>query len=87
MTKLFKPSHAPLLVALVGASLASGPAFCDASSNAAAPEKRAMPMNEPMPTKMAKPGMKTGDVKRSAEKQRQRLKPMLKKEEKSMSVR
>lgn len=84
MAKFFKPSHAPLLVALVGASLASEHALSDAP-NAAAPENREMPMNEPMPTKMAKPGMKTGDVKKSAEKKRQRMKPMLEKEQKSMT--
>jgi hypothetical protein len=84
MSELFKPSHAAVLAALVGASLVSEHALSDAS-NAAAAEKREMPMNEPMPTKMAKPGMKTGDVKKSAERKRERMKPMLEKEQKSMT--
>ena len=50
----------------------------------ATPGKKQMPMDEPMHGQMRKPGMKTGDVKKSAEKKRQRLKPMLEKEERSM---
>ena len=53
-------------------------------STEATKQKRAMPMNEPMPTKMAKPGMKTGDVGKAAEKMDRRMKPMLDKEGKSM---
>jgi hypothetical protein len=46
--------------------------------------KKQLPMDEPMHGQMRKPGMKTGDVKKSAEKKRRRLKPMLEKEERSM---
>jgi hypothetical protein len=40
-------------------------------------------MNEPMPTKMAKPGMKMGDVKKAAEKKDHEMRDALKKEEQS----
>ena len=36
--------------------------------------------NEPMTTKMMKPGMKTGDVRKAAEKREEEMKPMLEKE-------
>ena len=69
-----------LFVAMT-AALVSLAAFraCPAESG-----KKQMPMDEPMHGEMRKPGMKTGDVKKSAEKKRQRLKPMLEKEERSM---
>jgi hypothetical protein len=54
------------------------------AADPAKPGKKEMPMDEPMHGQMKKPGMKTGDVKKSAEKKRQRLKPVLKKEERSM---
>jgi hypothetical protein len=54
------------------------------AADPARPGKKEMPMDEPMHGQMKKPGMKTGDVKKSAEEKRQRLKPMLNKEERSM---
>jgi hypothetical protein len=50
----------------------------------AADQKPPAKMEEPMAGKMKKPGMKQGDVKKSAEKKRRTLKPMLEKEEKEM---
>jgi hypothetical protein len=41
---------------------------------------RSMNMDEPMPIKMAKPGMKKGDVKKAAEKKEREMKPMIDKE-------
>jgi hypothetical protein len=41
-------------------------------------------MEEPMAGKMKRPGMKQGDVKKSAEKKERVMKPMLEKEEKEM---
>ncbi len=48
---------------------------------AAEPAKKA---DEPMAGKMKKPGMKQGDVKKSAEKKKKEMKPMLEQESKSM---
>ena len=47
-------------------------------------EEPAKKANEPMATKMKKPGMKQGDVKKQAEKKRRAMKPMLEREEKEM---
>jgi hypothetical protein len=41
---------------------------------------RSMNMDEPMPIKMAKPGMKIGDVKKAAEKKEREMKAMMDKE-------
>jgi len=48
---------------------------------AAEPAKKA---NEPMAGKMKKPGMKQGDVRKSAEKKKKEMKPMLEEESNSM---
>ena len=48
---------------------------------AAEPAKKA---NEPMAGNMKKPGMKQGDVKKSAEKKKKEMKPMLEQESRSM---
>ena len=48
---------------------------------AAEPAKKA---DAPMAGKMKKPGMKQGDVKKSAEKKKKEMKPMLEQESKSM---
>ena len=69
----------PLLALLISCAAGAGD-----STGAAQPAPRPMPMNQPMPTKMAKPGMKTGDVKKAAERMDRRMKPMLEKEQKSM---
>jgi hypothetical protein len=45
-----------------------------------------MNMDEPMPTKMAKPGMKMGDVKKAAEKRNREVRNKLKKEQQSASI-
>jgi len=68
--------------AALACSLASAALAGDAPD--AAKPNRPMPMNEPMPTKMAKPGMKTGDVKKAAEKADRRMKPLLDKDAKPM---
>lgn len=41
---------------------------------------KSMNMDEPMPIKMAKPGMKKGDVKKAAEKKEREMKAMMDKE-------
>lgn len=41
-------------------------------------------MNEPMPTGMAKEGMKKGDVKSLADKKTKAMQPMMEQEEKAM---
>ena len=46
------------------------------------PAKKA---NEPMATKMKKPGMKQGDVKKNAEAKKKEMKPKLERESKSMT--
>jgi len=64
---------------LVGtALLAAGPLIRAADTRAVG--DRPAKMNEPMETKMMKPGMKVGDVKKAAAKKERELKPMLKKE-------
>ena len=60
---------------LVLALIFAGAAF------AAEPAKKA---NEPMAGKMKKPGMKQGDVRKSAEKKKKEMKPVLDQESKSM---
>jgi len=47
-------------------------------------EEPAKKANEPMATKMKKPGMKQGDVKKNAEKKKKEMKPMLENESRSM---
>ena len=49
-------------------------------ADTAAPPGKSMNMDEPMPTKMAKPGTKMGDVKKAAEKKEREMKPMMDKE-------
>ena len=55
---------------------ASGAHGADSGSAAG----KSMNMDEPMPSKMAKPGMKKGDVKKAAEKKEREMKPMMEKE-------
>ena len=66
----------PLLIAL--AAFLAWPAL------AAEPAKKEMRKDEPMATKMKKPGMKKGDVKKDADAKAQEMKPMLDKEAQSM---
>ncbi len=67
------------------ASLASGLAAraedVRGTENAAQPP---MNMNEPMPIKMKKEGMKTGNVKKAAQKREREMKATLQKESESM---
>ena len=64
-----------LLIAVAFVGAAAG------AVHAAEPAKKA---NEPMAGKMKKPGMKQGDVRKSAEKKKKEMKPMLDQESKSM---
>jgi hypothetical protein len=79
-----RTSDALWVAGLVSACLFSGFAFSGDAPNTtrSAPE---VPANEPMPTKMAKPGLKQGDVRKSAERQKRRMQPALEKEERSMA--
>jgi len=81
-----RASGARWIAGLVSACLFFGFAFAGDAPNTrrTAPEP---PANEPMPTKMAKPGLKQGDVKKSAERQKRRMQPALEKEAKSMKRR
>jgi hypothetical protein len=58
------------------ALLAAGRVACAADAAPAKPMK----MDEPMPIKMTKEGMKVGDVKKAAEKKDLEMKPILDKE-------
>ena len=49
-----------------------------------APAKKKMESDKPMTTKMKKPGMKQGDVKREAERKAREMKPELEREGKTM---
>jgi hypothetical protein len=57
---------------------------CASFAAFAADTKPPAKMEEPMAGKMKRPGMKQGDVKKSAEKKQRVMKPMLEKEEKEM---
>ena len=63
---------------VVGALLCCG-FSCYGADSGSTPGKP-MNMDEPMPAKMAKPGMKKGDVKKAAEKKEREMKPMMDKE-------
>ena len=63
---------------VVGALLVTG--FCAYGADSSPTPGKPMKMDEPMPTKMAKPGMKQGDVKKAAEKKEREMKPMMDKE-------
>ena len=68
-----------LLMALATAvALVSGVSAYAADSNSG--PGKPMKMEEPMPTKMKKPGMKKGDVKKAAEKKQREMTPMIEKE-------
>ena len=72
----------PMGTLVIAALLASG-SFAWGAEPVPAPGTAAgtpMKMDEPMPTKMAKPGTKLGDVKRAAEKKDREMKPMMEKE-------
>jgi len=66
---------------LLAVSLA--PAALAADDSKAA--KKKMEMDEPMSTKMMKPGMRMGDVKKDADRRTRDMKPKLDREEKSIA--
>ena len=76
-----------IAAAICGACLGSGSLAAEASPGADAPKvgNKAMQMDEPMSTKMMKPGMKKGDVKKDADEKLRGMKPALDQEEKSMA--
>jgi len=68
--------------AIVAVCLASGALAADASLGGAGAKN--MQTDEPMSTKMMKPGMKKGDVKKHTDEKFRVIKPALDKEERSM---
>ncbi len=62
----------------VAALLASG--FCAYGAESGSTAGKPMKMDDPMPIKMTKPGMKKGDVKKAAEKKQREMKAMMDKE-------
>ena len=68
-----------LLKALVVGALLFSVACAYGADSISVPAKP-MKMDEPMPTKMAKPGMRKGDVKKAAEKKQRDMAPMMEKE-------
>ena len=79
-TLLLKLSAAVIAPLLSCATLAADP-----SPAAEVPKHQpTMKMNEPMPTGMAKEGMKKGDVKNLADKKTKAMRPMMAQEEKAM---
>jgi hypothetical protein len=76
------PSLKPLGAFAVVALFASGfGAYgADSGSTSGSTAGTPMKMDEPMPTRMAKPGMKKGDVKKAAEKKDREMKAMMDRE-------
>ncbi len=77
-----------IAAAICGTCLGAGAIAADPSPEANAPGvgSKTMQMDEPMSTtKMMKPGMKKGDVKKDADEKLRAMKPVLDKEEKSMA--
>ena len=68
----------PLGALVVGALLVCG--FCAYGADSSLTPGKPMKMDEPMPIKMKKPGMKKGDVKKAAEKKERAMKAMMDKE-------
>lgn len=66
----------PTALAAAAFVLGMGTYAAEPASTAGKPMK----MDEPMPIKMKKPGMKKGDVKKSAEKKQREMAPMIEKE-------
>ena len=69
-----KPLRAFVIIALIFFGI------CAYGSDPSSPPGKPMKMDEPMPTKMAKPGMKKGDVKKAAQKKEREMKSMMDKE-------
>jgi hypothetical protein len=72
------PAIKPLIAFLIAALLVSG--ICAYGVDSSSPPGTPMKMDDPMPTKMAKPGMKKGDVKKAAQKKEREMKSMMDKE-------
>ena len=53
---------------------------CAYGADMSSAPSKTMKMDEPMPTKMAKPGMRQGDVKKAAEKKDREMKAMMDRE-------
>ena len=65
------PAMKSLKTLVAGALLVTG--FCAYGAEPGSTSGKPMKMDEPMPTKMAKPGMKQGDVKKAAEKKEREM--------------
>jgi len=72
------PGMKPLKTLVVVAVLASG--FCAYGEDSSSTPGKPMKMDDPMPIKMKKQGMKKGDVKKAAEKKEREMKAMMDKE-------
>lgn len=72
------PGMLPHRALVVAALLASG--FCAYGADSSSTPGKPMKMDDPMPIKMTKPGMKKGDVKKAAEKKEREMKAMMDKE-------
>ena len=72
------PGMKPLRALVSAALLISG--FCAYGADSSSTPSKPMNMDDPMPSKMKKPGMKKGDVKKAAEKKEREMKPMMDKE-------
>ena len=68
------------LAALFVGTLLLGTGIHTTAADSKPASGKPMNMDEPMPIKMAKPGMKKGDVKTAAEKKEAEMKPMLERE-------
>lgn len=72
------PGMKPSAALVSAVMLVSG--FCAYGADSSSTSGKSMNMDEPMPIKMAKPGMKKGDVKKAAEKKEREMKATMDKE-------
>lgn len=72
------PGMKPIGALVVAVLLASG--FCAYGADSSSTPGKPMNMDDPMPIKMKKQGMKKGDVKKAAEKKEREMKAMMDKE-------
>jgi hypothetical protein len=72
------PGLKPIRALVVAALLVSG--SCAHGADSSSTPGKPMKMDEPMPIKMKKPGMKKGDVKRAAEKKELEMKAIMDRE-------
>jgi len=78
------PGGNALLAMVAAACVFASTALADGGKDALKPDRHPMPTTQPMPTKMAKPGMKVGDVKKAEKKMERRMEPVLEKDESAM---